>query len=184
MSVAFSKDCTIGSPSVRFGTKWLSMTSTCSQSAPVTAAASSARWAKSADRMLGAINTVWEATAESLSIEPADHRAAGSSYPPFGPHFPKGLKQVADPWPASGTIVPPSGPKSTPSPATFAATYGLTCGFGRPPVASSALNPGHTTKRRFSIIRVADSMQAVRIESPASPDPDGGTTARQLRTQQ
>ena len=54
-SAAFASDSTIGIPSVRFGTKWLSITSTCSQSALDTAAASSARWAKSAVRMLGAI---------------------------------------------------------------------------------------------------------------------------------
>ncbi len=58
-SVALRSDSTTGRPSVRLGTKWASMTSTCSQSAPpgwpATAAASSARRAKSADRMLGAI---------------------------------------------------------------------------------------------------------------------------------
>ena len=43
-------------PSVRFGTKCASMTSTCNQSAPATAAASSASRAKSADRMDGAIS--------------------------------------------------------------------------------------------------------------------------------
>ncbi|CAM5359546.1 hypothetical protein SAVIM40S_01401 [Streptomyces avidinii] len=53
MSVALLRDSTIGIPRVRFGTKWLSMTSTCSQSAPSTAFASSASRAKSADRMLG-----------------------------------------------------------------------------------------------------------------------------------
>ena len=51
-----SSASTTGRPSVRFGTKWLSITSTCSQSAtPETAAASSASRAKSADRMLGEI---------------------------------------------------------------------------------------------------------------------------------
>src|SRR5438067_902653 len=40
---------------VRLGTKWASMTSTCSQSAVATASACSPSRAKSADRMLGAI---------------------------------------------------------------------------------------------------------------------------------
>src|SRR6266540_2593776 len=53
--VALRRLCTTGNPMVRFGTKWLSITSMCSQSAaPSTARASSARWAKSAARMLGA----------------------------------------------------------------------------------------------------------------------------------
>ena len=56
MSVVFSNDSTTGSPRVRFGTKWLSITSTCSQSAPVTTAASSASRAKSAARIDGAIS--------------------------------------------------------------------------------------------------------------------------------
>jgi hypothetical protein len=55
VSVAFARDSTTGMPRVRFGTKWLSITSTCSQSALDTAAASSASRAKSAVRMLGAI---------------------------------------------------------------------------------------------------------------------------------
>ena len=41
---------------VRFGTKWLSITSTCTQSAPFTAATSSASRAKSAARIDGAIS--------------------------------------------------------------------------------------------------------------------------------
>src|SRR6266545_2984450 len=53
--VALRRLCTTGNPMVRFGTKWLSITSMCSQSAaPSTARASSARWARSAARMLGA----------------------------------------------------------------------------------------------------------------------------------
>ena len=55
MSVAASRLSTTGRPSVRFGTKWLSITSTCSQSAPLTAAASSASREKSAARIDGAI---------------------------------------------------------------------------------------------------------------------------------
>jgi hypothetical protein len=55
VSVARLSDSTTGTPRVRLGTKWLSMTSTWSQSAPSTALASSARRAKSADRMLGLI---------------------------------------------------------------------------------------------------------------------------------
>src|SRR3954452_2775750 len=55
MSVYRSSDSTTGSPMVRLGTKWLSITSTCSQSAPLTAAASSASRAKSAARIEGAI---------------------------------------------------------------------------------------------------------------------------------
>jgi hypothetical protein len=56
MSVTARRLSTTGSPIVRFGTKWLSITSMCSQSAPVTIAASSARRAKSAARIDGAIN--------------------------------------------------------------------------------------------------------------------------------
>src|SRR3954471_6111349 len=53
--VALRRLSTTGRPMVRLGTKWLSITSTCSQSAaPSTARASSARCAKSAARMLGA----------------------------------------------------------------------------------------------------------------------------------
>jgi hypothetical protein len=55
MSVALRSDSTTGRPRVRLGTKWLSMTSTCSQSAPRTASASSESRAKSADRILGLI---------------------------------------------------------------------------------------------------------------------------------
>ena len=53
--LALTSDSTTGSPSVRFGTKWLSMTSTCAQSASAIRASSSARRAKSAVRMLGEI---------------------------------------------------------------------------------------------------------------------------------
>ncbi|SHV74007.1 Uncharacterised protein [Mycobacteroides abscessus subsp. abscessus] len=55
ISVAASRLSTTGSPRVRLGTKCPSITSTCSQSAPSTAAISSARRAKSADRIEGAI---------------------------------------------------------------------------------------------------------------------------------
>ena len=69
---AASSASTTGSPSVRFGTKWLSMTSTCSQSAvPATRAHSSARRAKSADRMLGEI---WTLMRRRLSGTDARHR--------------------------------------------------------------------------------------------------------------
>src|SRR6476619_1451460 len=56
MSVLLSNASTTGSPMVRLGTKWLSITSTCNQSAPVTAAASSPSSAKSAARIDGAIS--------------------------------------------------------------------------------------------------------------------------------
>ena len=46
---------TIGSPRVRLGTKWPSMTSTCAQSAVAMRPSSDSRLAKSADRMLGLI---------------------------------------------------------------------------------------------------------------------------------
>ena len=59
MSVTLSSDFTTGRPRVRFGTKWLSITSTWIQSDVGTAASSSASRAKSADRMLGAIIGVW-----------------------------------------------------------------------------------------------------------------------------
>src|SRR6185295_2589571 len=52
---AFPSASTIGSPRVRFGTKWLSITSTCSQSACEIRAASEARLAKSDASMLGEI---------------------------------------------------------------------------------------------------------------------------------
>ena len=52
-----SNASTTGSPSVRLGTKWLSMTSTWAQSALLTDSSSAARLAKSADRMLGEICT-------------------------------------------------------------------------------------------------------------------------------
>src|SRR3954466_533402 len=58
---------------VRLGTKWPSITSTCSQSAPVTESAASASRAKSAERMLGAIigsappeTTVWGPAAAAV----------------------------------------------------------------------------------------------------------------------
>src|SRR6266567_1790099 len=58
-AACFSKAATTGRPIVRFGTKWPSMTSICSQSATsATAAASSASLAKSAASTLGAIWTV------------------------------------------------------------------------------------------------------------------------------
>ena len=44
---------TTGGPNVRFGTKWLSMTSTCAMSALLMRLSSPARSAKSAERMLG-----------------------------------------------------------------------------------------------------------------------------------
>ena len=64
--------CTTGSPIVRLGTKWPSITSTCSQSAFSTASASSPSWAKSADRMLGAISGSPEpGRVTSRSLRPA-----------------------------------------------------------------------------------------------------------------
>src|SRR5215204_6383246 len=59
-------------PSVRLGTKWLSITSTCSQSALETAAASSASLAKSADRMLGAIWIPIRPGILPIALEPPD----------------------------------------------------------------------------------------------------------------
>jgi hypothetical protein len=53
---------TMVGPKVRLGTKWLSMTSTCTQSAPVMRSTSSPSAAKSALRMLGVI---WMATVGS-----------------------------------------------------------------------------------------------------------------------
>ncbi len=52
-SVALRMDSTTGSPMVRFGTKWLSITSTWTASASGILAISPARFAKSAFRMLG-----------------------------------------------------------------------------------------------------------------------------------
>src|SRR4051795_4724955 len=68
---------TTGGPIVRFGTKWPSITSTCSRSASgATASMASARAAKSADRIDGAIRT----TLRTLSrrAEPQDEHAVGS----------------------------------------------------------------------------------------------------------
>src|SRR6476646_2688482 len=52
-----SSASTTGSPRVKFGTKWLSMTSTCAQSALEMAPSSRSRLAKSADRIDGEICT-------------------------------------------------------------------------------------------------------------------------------
>src|SRR5689334_1867269 len=56
MSLAANRLSTTGSPSVRFGTKCASITSTCNQSAPSTSAAASASRAKSAASIDGAIS--------------------------------------------------------------------------------------------------------------------------------
>src|SRR5690242_17663100 len=58
--VAFRRDLTTGGPSVIFGTKWPSITSTWIMRAPPrsTRATSSARWAKSAARIEGSISTI------------------------------------------------------------------------------------------------------------------------------
>ncbi len=48
---------TICGPNVRFGTKWLSMTSTCTKSAPAMRASSASMLTKSAARMLGLMRT-------------------------------------------------------------------------------------------------------------------------------
>ena len=61
--MALASASTIVGPKVRLGTKWLSMTSTCTQSALPIRATSSPSRAKSADRMLGVI---WMPTAVSL----------------------------------------------------------------------------------------------------------------------
>src|SRR5690606_1634638 len=63
-SVRRNKDSTTGSPMVRFGTKWPSITSTCTQSAraspePAPASLSVPRSAKPADKILRALNGSW-----------------------------------------------------------------------------------------------------------------------------
>ncbi len=55
LSVILRMASTTGSPSVRFGTKWLSITSTCIASELGTDSIAVCRFAKSADRMLGMI---------------------------------------------------------------------------------------------------------------------------------
>src|SRR6188472_874389 len=55
LSVILRIDSTTGSPSVRFGTKWLSITSTCIASELGTLSIAVCRFAKSAERMLGMI---------------------------------------------------------------------------------------------------------------------------------
>src|SRR4030095_9299699 len=71
LRATFLSASTTGMPMVRFGTKWPSMTSTCSQSAPAssTLRTSSARRTKSADRSEGAIFT-GGATKESSHPSP------------------------------------------------------------------------------------------------------------------
>ena len=54
-SVTSQMRLTMGSPRVRFGTKWWSITSTCTRSALAMALRSRSRLQKSAERMLGAI---------------------------------------------------------------------------------------------------------------------------------
>src|SRR5918994_790040 len=61
---------TTGRPRVRLGTKWLSMTSTCAQSAVAMAPSSRSRLAKSADRIDGEICT-------RATLATADHPDAG-----------------------------------------------------------------------------------------------------------
>ena len=51
--MTFRSDSTTGSPRVRLGTKWLSITSTCSPSALGTDSMAACRLAKSADSRLG-----------------------------------------------------------------------------------------------------------------------------------
>src|SRR5262245_51180788 len=72
LRATFFSASTTGMPMVRFGTKWPSMTSTCSQSAPAssTLRTSSARRTKSADSSEGAILT-GGATEESSQPSPA-----------------------------------------------------------------------------------------------------------------
>ena len=55
LSVTLRMDSTTGSPSVRLGTKWLSITSTCTASELGTDSIAVCRFAKSADKMLGMI---------------------------------------------------------------------------------------------------------------------------------
>ena len=57
IGLTLSSASTTGSPRVRLGTKWASMTSTCAQSAFAMRPSSASRLAKSADRMLGEICT-------------------------------------------------------------------------------------------------------------------------------
>ncbi len=72
VETAFSSASTTGRPRVRLGTKWLSITSTCNQSAaPATLAASSARRAKSADKMLGEICTAADAAVYAARFVPS-----------------------------------------------------------------------------------------------------------------
>src|ERR1700733_5875 len=79
-AACLSSASTTGRPRVRFGTKWLSITSTCSQSAvSSTALASSASRAKSADRMLGEICTAMDVP----SLTPECH----TSWLAFCPRF-------------------------------------------------------------------------------------------------
>ena len=74
--------CITGRPNVRFGTKWASITSKCSQSASATRWASSPRRAKSADRRLGAINGSRDTSAESRCAATGDPAPAVDSAEP------------------------------------------------------------------------------------------------------
>src|SRR5882757_955236 len=80
MSVTFSRLSTTGRPRVRFGTKWLSITSTCSQSAPLTAAVSSASRAKSAARIDGAIRGLAMAVSVAVGSSLLTHLQGGGEH--------------------------------------------------------------------------------------------------------
>src|ERR1700712_5659723 len=80
MSVTFSRLSTTGRPRVRFGTKWLSITSTCSQSAPLTAAVSSASLAKSAARIDGAISGLAMAVSVTVDCRALLHLQRGGEH--------------------------------------------------------------------------------------------------------
>src|SRR2546427_532402 len=75
-AVTLRRASTMGGPMVRFGTKWPSMTSTCTRSAPAcsTAAISSAKCAKSDDRMEGAIRTLGIGTPPGNQRSTIEHR--------------------------------------------------------------------------------------------------------------
>ena len=81
LSVALRMDSTTGSPSVRFGTKWLSITSTCMASELGTDSIAVCRFAKSADKMLGMILRATVSTLVSADLAQIGRKHGISAVP-------------------------------------------------------------------------------------------------------
>src|SRR5271157_3453271 len=90
--VVLRTDSTTGGPMVRLGTKWPSMTSRCRMVAPArsTRAISSAKRAKSADRIDGTISIIYELVRFYHSgIEAVPRIAAGQAAHGLDDEFPR-----------------------------------------------------------------------------------------------